>query len=65
MRFIASPGNWDATRHVIPLGQSGDPKSPNWMDQFSAWQKGEPMIFPFSEAAIEKRKQGEMVLSPK
>jgi hypothetical protein len=26
MRLIASPGNWDATRHVIPLGESGDPK---------------------------------------
>ena len=34
MRFIASPGNWDATRHVIPLGESGDPKSPFYKDQF-------------------------------
>ena len=32
MRFIASPGNWDATRHVIPLGGSGDPKSPHFKD---------------------------------
>ena len=24
MRLITSPGNWDATSHVIPLGESGD-----------------------------------------
>ncbi len=54
MRHIASPGNWDATRHVIPLGQSGDPKSPFFKDQFEAWRTGTPMIFPFSKAAVEK-----------
>src|SRR5262249_30184957 len=34
MRLIASPGSWDATRHVIPLGESGDPKSPFFKDEF-------------------------------
>jgi hypothetical protein len=37
MRHISSPGNWDATRIVIPLGQSGDPKSLYFKDQFDAW----------------------------
>ncbi|MEO8648962.1 MAG: penicillin acylase family protein, partial [Acidobacteriota bacterium] len=32
MRHIASPGNWDLTRHVIPLGESGDPRSPFYKD---------------------------------
>ena len=54
MRFVASPGNWDATRHVIPLGQSGDPKSPNFKDQFDLWRTGTPAIFPFSKEAIDK-----------
>ncbi len=53
MRHIASPGNWDATRHVIPLGQSGDPSSPHWKDQFDAWRTGSPMIFPFSSEAVK------------
>lgn len=52
MRLIASPGNWDATRHVIPLGQSGDPKSPYYKDQFEPWRTGEPKILPFSKEAI-------------
>jgi penicillin amidase len=54
MRFIASPGNWDATRHVIPLGQSGDPRSKHFTDQFDLWRTGEPAVFPFSKQAVEK-----------
>ncbi|HEY8561524.1 MAG TPA: penicillin acylase family protein [Pyrinomonadaceae bacterium] len=54
MRLIASPGNWDATRHVIPLGQSGDPNSPHWKDQFEAWRSGAPALFPFTKAAVEQ-----------
>lgn len=52
MRHIASPGNWDATRFVIPLGQSGDPKSPHYKDQFDSWNKGTPAVFPFSAEAV-------------
>jgi penicillin amidase len=65
MRFIASPGNWDATRHVIPLGESGDPKSPFYKDEFPAWLEGTPQIFPFSKQAIEKAATNVVVLSPK
>jgi penicillin amidase len=65
MRLIASPGNWDATRHVIPLGESGDPKSPYFKDQFQSWLNGEPRIFPFSKAAVEKATNNLTVYSPK
>lgn len=54
MRHVSSPGNWDATRFVIPLGQSGDPKSPNYKDQFGNWSSGEPAVFPFSKDAVNK-----------
>jgi penicillin amidase len=54
MRHIASPGNWDATRHVIPLGQSGNPQSPHYKDQFELWRTGTPAIFPFTKTAVEK-----------
>jgi penicillin amidase len=65
MRHIASPGNWDETRHVIPLGQSGDPKSPHYKDQFEAWRTGAPAIFPFSKRAVEKSAVSVTVFSPK
>jgi penicillin amidase len=54
MRLIASPGDWDATRHVIPLGQSGDPNSKFYKDQFDKWLTGEAAVFPFSEDAVKK-----------
>jgi penicillin amidase len=65
MRHIASPGNWDATRLVIPLGQSGNPQSPHWKDQFDAWRTGSPQIFPFSTGAVEKAAKEAITLQPK
>lgn len=65
MQLIASPGNWDATRHVIPLGQSGDPRSPHWKDQFEAWRTGAPAVFPFTKAAVEKAAGVSTVMTPR
>lgn len=65
MRHIASPGNWDATRHVIPLGQSGNPQSPHWKDQFEAWRTGTPAIFPFSKTAVEQNAREVSILMGK
>jgi len=65
MRHIASPGNWDATRHVIPLGQSGNPQSPYYKDQFEAWRTGLPQVFPFSESAVQRMAKEVVVMIPK
>jgi penicillin amidase len=65
MRHITSPGNWDATRHVIPLGESGDPKSPFYKDQFDAWRTGTPAIFAFSKQAVEAAAKSTTMLVPK
>lgn len=65
MRFIASPNNWDDTRHVIPLGQSGNPASPHYKDQFESWNKGDLPIFPFSKTAVEKAAKETWILQPK
>jgi penicillin amidase len=65
MRHIASPGNWDATRHVIPLGESGDPKSDHFKDQFDAWRTGGPAVFPFTKAAVEKAAVSVLVMAPR
>jgi penicillin G amidase len=65
MRHIASPGNWDATRHVIPLGESGDPRSPHFKDQFDVWASGTPALFPFTRAAVERAAMRVTVLTPR
>ncbi len=65
MRFIASPGEWDKTRLVITLGQSGIPKSPHFKDQLESWKSGNTPVFPFSKAAVEKASKEILVLSGK
>jgi len=65
MRHISSPGNWDATRFVIPLGQSGDPKSEYYKDQFEAWRTGKVMTLPFSKVAVESGQRTFIILTPK
>lgn len=64
MRHITTPGNWDMTSHVIPLGQSGDPKSPHFKDQFDAWSNGKTLTFPFTNPAVEKAATVVTVLKP-
>jgi len=65
MRHISSPGNWDATRFVIPLGQSGDPKSEYYKDQFDAWRTGKAQTLPFSKVAVESGQRSFTILTPK
>ena len=65
MRHISSPGTWDATRLVIPLGQSGDPKSPYFKDQFDAWRTGNPATLPFSKGAVQLAAKSVVILTPK
>lgn len=64
MRHIASPGNWDETRHVIPLGQSGNPKSPFYKDQFEAWRTGTPAIMVFTKPAVDKAAKEVILMTP-
>jgi penicillin amidase len=54
LRHIAVPGDWDKTSIVIPLGNSGDPKSPHWKDMFEIWSTGKTNPAPFSNEAITK-----------
>lgn len=65
MRHIASPGNWDATRFVIPLGQSGDNRSPHFRDQFELWNSGAPAVFPFSRSAVEAAAKSKATFNPR
>ena len=65
MRFIALPGNWDETRQVIPLGESGDPKSPFFKNEFDKWLSGAAAVFPFSIEAVEKAAVNTTVFSAK
>ncbi|MDI1243028.1 MAG: penicillin acylase family protein [bacterium] len=64
MRLIATPGNWDSTRHSIPLGQSGDARSPHYKDQFEAYKTGNSLVYPFSREAVKSATVRTLVLNP-
>ncbi|MDQ3181934.1 MAG: penicillin acylase family protein, partial [Acidobacteriota bacterium] len=65
MRHIAVPGNWDATRHGIALGESGNPKSPHYKDQLESWKSGNTPVFPFTKSEVEKAATDVVVMLPK
>jgi penicillin amidase len=64
MRFVANPANWDESILLIPAGQSGQPGSRHYSDQFSYWYEGKPIFAPFSDAAEAKARRHTLTLKP-
>jgi penicillin amidase len=64
MRFVANPANWDESILLIPSGESGQPGSSHYTDQFSYWYEGKPILAPFSDAAEAKAKRHTLTLKP-
>ena len=64
MRFVANLGNWDESILLIPAGQSGQPGSGHYSDQFSYWYEGKPIFQPFSDAAEAKTRKHTLTLKP-
>jgi penicillin amidase len=65
MRLVADLHDWDATRHGIALGQSGDPQSPHWKDQLDDWRGVRPRRFPFSAEAVQAAARETVTLRPR
>ncbi len=64
MRFVGNPGNWDESILLLPAGQSGQPGSSHYSDQFSFWYEGKPIFAPFSDAAEAKARKHTLTLKP-
>jgi penicillin amidase len=64
MRFVANPGNWDNSILLIPAGQSGQPGSSHYSDQFPYWYEGKPIFAPFSDAAEASARKHTLTLKP-
>jgi len=64
MRFVANPGDWDHSILLIPAGQSGQPGSSHYSDQFSYWYEGNPIYAPFTDAAEAKDRKHTLTLKP-
>jgi penicillin amidase len=64
MRFVANPGNWDESILLITAGQSGQPGSSHYSDQFSFWYEGKPIFGSFSDSAGAKERKHTLTLKP-
>ena len=64
MRFVGNPGNWDESILLVPAGQSGQPGSSHYSDQFSYWYEGKAIFAAFSDAAEAKARKHTLTLKP-
>jgi penicillin amidase len=63
-RFVANLADWDQSIILITAGQSGQPGSEHYKDQFSYWFEGRAIYGPFSDAAEAKTRKHTLVLKP-
>jgi penicillin amidase len=64
MRFIANLGDWDQSIMLIPGGQSGQPGSSHYTDQFPYWYEGRPLYQPFTDLAEVNSRKHTLTLKP-
>jgi penicillin amidase len=64
MRFVANLGNWDESIMLIPGGQSGQPGSGHYTDQFPYWYEGRAIFQAFSDAAETNARKHTLTLKP-
>lgn len=63
-RQIIDLGDLDASVGVITVGQSSNPESPHFADQFPLWANGEYHPLPFTRAAVEAALESTLELLP-
>jgi penicillin amidase len=64
-RFTADFGDLDRTTLNLVLGQSGNPASPWYMDQFQDWLHGRTYTLPFTPAATQSTITHTLTLNPR
>jgi penicillin G amidase len=63
-RFVANLANWDQSIILVAGGESGQPGSEHYRDQFPFWFEGKAIYGPFSDAAEAKVKRHTLTLKP-
>lgn len=64
-RFTADLSNLDHSTLNVVAGESGNPDSQWFLDQFSAWYHGTTYQFPFSDQAVNQTTTHTLTLQPK
>jgi penicillin amidase len=61
---VIDVGAWDNSLMLVFPGQSNDPRSPHYRDQYAPWISGEMQPMLFSRAAVDARAVVRTVLHP-
>ena len=64
MRMVVDLDNLEDSVQNITLGESGQPFSPYYKDQFEAWYHGQSFPMLFSDEAVQKGTVHCLVLEP-
>jgi len=64
MRFVANPANWDESIMLIAGGQSGQPGSGHYTDEFPYWYEGRAIFQGFTDAAEASARKHTLTLKP-
>jgi len=64
LRMAIDVGEWEQARFVLPGGQSGNPFSRHYDDQFQLWRLGDAFPIAWSEAMVERTTRHTLVLKP-
>jgi len=64
LRMAVDVGEWEQARFVLPGGQSGNPFSPHYADQFALWRKGDALPIAWSAKMVEISTRHTLVLEP-
>jgi penicillin amidase len=65
LRMVVDVGEWDASRFVLPGGQSGNPLSPHYDDLLPYWRRGEGVPIAWSDQEVERAARSVLRLVPK
>ena len=64
MRFVADLADWDDSILLITTGESGQPGSSHYTDQFPYWYEGKEILGPFSDQADLAARRHLLALQP-
>lgn len=65
VRAVMDLGDPEASRFVLAGGQSGNPYSPHYGDQFELWRRGDALSIAWSPAAVEAATVATLRLEPR
>ncbi len=64
MRAVYDVGAWSNSRYVLAGGQSGNPFSPHYADQWPLWQRGEAFALAWTPEEVRRATRATLTLLP-